>query len=54
MKRLISWLAHYHTKRSKSHLSPVAEDIREACLTYGGEVSGVHMVMRQYYSDYVY
>jgi len=54
MKRLISWLVHYHTKHSKPHLSPVVEDIREACLTYGGEVSGVHMVMRKYYSDYPY
>ena len=52
MKRFISWLTRYQAKYSKPRLSPVAEDIREACLTYGGEVSGVHMVMRKYYSDY--
>ena len=54
MKRLISWFKHYHTTRSQPPLSPVVQDIREACLTYGGEVSGVNMVMRQYYSDYAY
>ena len=52
MKRLISWLQQREQNRSHSPVSSVLEDVKEACVSSGAQMSGVDFVMRRYYGDY--
>ena len=51
MKQILSWLRQRDQKRSKS-TPDVVEDVKEACLSYGAQMSGIDFVLRRHYGDY--